>query len=237
MKCDCNNNGFSYRKLEADGNNFQLVEITCCNTLPIDGKKKKPCNFYNKTIIKKDIIIEYKPIVKNKNISYIFHDRTPEENCRKEIDDYINLCKIASSNKFIDNGRYVSMINHNLRILQYNLYKQETESLDELIDRLKSPPDNTRINKFNILPYKKYKKYKNHKKRNNVTNLLKNTEEFSLTESHGEHEKIYNDNYDDNTSDKSNISEDNNTIVDGEFDIDNYDSGEDDSNIDEAFSD
>ena len=65
MKCDCNNIGFSYRKLEASGDNFQLVEITCCNTLPIDGKKKKPCNFYNKTIIKQDIVIEHKPIVKN----------------------------------------------------------------------------------------------------------------------------------------------------------------------------
>ena len=233
MKCDCNNIGFSYRKLEADGDNFQLVEITCCNTLPIDGKKKKPCDFYNKTIIKKDIIIEYKPIVKN--IGDIFHNRTPEENCRKEIDDYINLCKISSCYKSIDNGRYISMINHNLRLLHYKLYKQETESLDELINRLKYPPDNICIKKINILPYKKYKK---RKKRNNITKLLEKKDIATNDPAHVFvecNEKIYYD--EDNNSSESDVLSEDNTIVDGEFDIDNYDSVEEDIDIEEAFSD
>tara|TARA_B100000902_G_scaffold382607_1_gene420448 strand:- start:828 stop:1538 length:711 start_codon:yes stop_codon:yes gene_type:complete len=236
MKCDCNNIGFSYRKLEASGDNFQLVEITCCNTLPIDGKKKKPCNFYNKTIIKQDIVIEHKPIVKN--IGDIFHNRTPEENCRKEIDDYINLCKIASCYKSIDNGRYISMINHNLRLLHYKLYNQDTESLDELINRLKYPPDNTSsINKINTLPYKKYKK---RKKRNNISKLLEKTEDLVTNDrAHAFlewHEKFYYDE-DNNTSSQSDVLSEDNTIVDGEFDVDNYDSGEEDIDIDEAFSD
>lgn len=235
MRCDCNNIGFSFRKLEPDGNNFQLVEITSCNTLPIDGKKKKPCNFYNKTIIRKDIIIEYKP-ANNKNIGDIFHNRTPEENCRKEINDYINLCKIALCYKNIDNSRYISMINHNLRLLQYKLYKQETESLDELINRLKYPPDNICINKINMLPYKKYKR---RKKRNNITKLLYKTEDNAINDSSQlfieYNEKIYYDE-DDNSSENDVLSEDN-TIVDGEFDIDNYDSVDEDIDIEEAFSD
>ena len=235
MRCDCNNIGFSFRKLEPDGNNFQLVEITCCNTLPIDGKKKKPCNFYNKTIIRKDIIIEYKP-ANNENIGDIFHNRTPEENCRKEINDYINLCKIALCYKNIDNSRYISMINHNLRLLQYKLYNQETESLDELINRLKYPPDNICINKINMLPYKKYKK---RKKRNNITKLLYKTEDNATNDSSQlfieYNEKIYYDE-DDNSSENDVLSEDN-TIVDGEFDIDNYDSVDEDIDIEEAFSD
>jgi|TARA_B110000285_G_C15095440_1_gene601687 hypothetical protein len=141
MNCNCNLLGFSYENLERVGKKFQKVRVTKCGVLPIDGKKKKKCDFYNKDIIKTDIYIE-KPVVIKFKPAAVHYNGTPEEVCRKDIAWNIYLCNIAVISPIINRGKYYELINYNLRKLKYKTFFEERETLDELIIRLRCPPDN-----------------------------------------------------------------------------------------------
>jgi len=216
MDCNCNLMGFSYLMIEKTRGKFQKVRITKCNILPIDGKKKKKCDFYNKEIVstdvycKKNVIIRFKPeIILNKD--------TSDEAYRKNITWNIHLCNISSISPILNKSKYYEMINYNLRKLNYKPFFEQTETLDELINRLKFPPDN--IQKHRKLYTSKI-----------TTGLRK-----FATEETVESTNFYTGQY--KSDEESNDSE-TESVKDTTFDVELYDSCEDDNNCDdEAFSD
>ena len=109
------------------------------------------------------------------------------------------------------------MINYNLRKLNYKPFFEKTETLDELINRLKFPPDNIQ----------KHRQSYTSKFRKGLTKIaIEETEEST---------NFYTGQY--KSDEESNDSE-TESVKDTTFDVELYDSCEDDNNCDdEAFSD
>jgi hypothetical protein len=226
MNCLCKINAFSYETLEQTGDSFQRVRISKCGTLLSDGKKKTKCDYYNKSTIKTGIIIEERKIVKFNPVRV--YKGTYNEVCRKEIDMYIHLCNITKDVPIVKKGTYHANINYNLNNLNYSLFFEETETIEQLIIRLQSPPDKIPKNKpvANTL-----KKKKIPKKINKPAKPVKRLDLSEIAEDEGGAENCKSDCEDDEASDNEECNKDNT------FDVDNYESNDDCDEDDGAFSD
>ena len=215
MNCECNLPGFSYQMIEKNSEKFQKIRITKCNILPIDGKKKKKCDFYNKEIISTDVVCK-ETVINRFKPEIILNTDTPEEVYRKNITMNIHLCNISSISPILNKSKYYEMINYNLRKLKYKPFFEKTETLDELIDRLKFPPDNIQKHKESF-----------------TTKLTTGSRKIAIEETE-DSTNFYIGQY--KSDEESNESE-TESVQDNTFDVELYDSCEDDNWDDEAFSD
>ena len=143
MKCYCNVDSFNYETLEKNkkNNTYNRVLVCTCGIFITDGKKKNKCNFYNKTVLKTEIIIPDKKPVKINCNKYYINNSSVDEKCRKDINWNIHLIRIAYSYPTINISNYISLINYNLRKLQYKPFFTDKESIEHLINRLTYKPD------------------------------------------------------------------------------------------------
>ena len=169
MNCNCGVNCFVYRTIEPVGNFYQGVLISKCGVYIIDGKKKYKCNFYNKKILKTGIVIDSPTIVKKEHEKYIPDEQLDiDKKCRKDIESNIHLLKIAQAYP-VNISNYISLINYNLKKLQYKPFFINKESIEHLIKRLDSNPDD--IRKPVVFPTKCKSKCKSKKTTNKKRNL------------------------------------------------------------------
>ena len=241
MNCNCGVNCFVYRTIEPVGNFYQKVLISKCGAYIIDGKRKHKCNFYNKKILKTGIVIDSPVTVKKEHEKHILDEHLDTiKKSRKDIEWNIHLLKIAQVYP-VNISNYISLINYNLKKLQYKPFFIDKESIDHLIKRLNSNPDD--IRKPVVLPTKskskcksncksKSKKTTTNKKRNikYAADFINNLETILDCEDSGDNSDE-NENENENENDIENDIEIENNVSDIDYDIfDNED-------IEEAFSD
>jgi len=221
MKCFCGVNSFTYQTLEKEDDKYNKVLIFKCGIFIIDGKKKTKCDFYNKTILKSGITIEYDSKIKKEYNKYYVNNLNFDEKCRKDINWNIHLIKIALN--YPDNiniSNYISVINYNLRNLEYKPFFPNRESIKNLEYRLSKEPDDVRV-KF---IYKSKKKSKKDKPGYKIRNFIPLVENYTYDKEDDEDEDEYSD-----------VSEEKCDTFDVEF-YDSFDEIEDDLE-EEAFSD
>jgi len=222
MKCYCNVDTFTYETLEKDkdeNNTYNRVLICKCGTFIIDGKKKTKCEFYNKKVLKTEIIIPDKKPVKINCDKYYINNSDVDEKCRKDINWNIHLIRIASSYPTINISNYIALINYNLRKLQYKPFFPNKESIENLTNRLKCKADDIRLSKTNTI-YKANSKSKENKKQ-------------SYPHINQKYHYIIKDDEDEEDEYSDNSDEDGET-----FDVECYDSMDEiDNELEEAFSD
>ena len=226
MNCNCKVNAFSYETLEQTGDSFQRVRISKCGTILSDRKKKTKCDYYIKIIMKTGIIVEERKIIKFNPVPV--YRGTYNEICRKEIDWYIHLCNITQDVPIVKKGTYHANINYNLNNLNYKLFFEETETIEQLIIRLQSPPDKMPRNR----PVSnKLKKTKLPRKNIKPIQTLKRVALLEIAEDEGCAENCKSE------CDGEENSDNEECIKDDTFDVDNYESNDDCDDDDGAFSD
>tara|TARA_Y100000361_G_scaffold127429_1_gene121824 strand:- start:7972 stop:8619 length:648 start_codon:yes stop_codon:yes gene_type:complete len=214
-----------YQTLEPTKDLYQRVLICSCGTYISDGKKKSKCDFYNKKILKTGIIIDNPSIIKKDYDKYIQNeDICADKKSRKDIESNIHLLKIGQDYQ-VNIYNYVSLINYNLRKLQYKPFFPDKESVDSLIKRLDSKPDD--IRKIVVFPTKSKTKCKPKSKSkktiNKYTQDIINSYYYNFIDVSEES---------DNSDDNENYNENENYVSD----ID-YDTFDEEYNEEEAFSD
>ena len=131
MICNCGDPCFSFTKISLDG---RFVNYRCSSFF--NEKKKKICRFKDSKFIG-EVQFVYEP----KRIVQDIPKKVP--NYRNNIENYIDLYKI-SKEKNLKTGSIVANINYLLKILNYKLFFDDTESIENLENRLKKSPDNVR---------------------------------------------------------------------------------------------
>lgn len=218
MNCKCGVKCFMYQTLEPTEDFYQRVLICSCGVYISDGKKKSRCDFYNKKILKSGIIIDSPSIVKKNYDKYIQNeDMCVDKKSRKDIESNIHLLKIAQIYP-INISNYVSLINYNLRKLQYKPFFPDNESINDFIKRLNSKPDD--IRKILAFPTKSKPKKTNSKYTHDIINFLDGYKFIDDSEES------------DNSDDNENNIENENYVSD----ID-YETFDEEYNEEEAFSD
>lgn len=144
MKCYCNTDAFTYETLEKAGDSYNRVLFCKCGVQLHEGKKKTRCEFYTKTILKTGIIIPFKKIIKTNYAIYGISTDTYDEKCRKELMWNIHLLKIGQLYPNIRISTYLSLIDYNLKNLEYKPFFPDKESVDQLLTRLNCKPDDIR---------------------------------------------------------------------------------------------
>lgn len=222
MKCFCGVNSFTYQTLEKENDKYNRVLICACGIFIVDGKKKVKCDFYNKTILKSGISIEYNSKLETEYNKYYVNNLKFDERCRKDINWNIHLIKIALN--YPDNiniSNYISVINYNLRNLEYKPFFPNKESIKNLEYRLSNKPDDVRVN---FITYKCKKKTKKDKPGYKLKNFIPIVENYTYVKDDGDEDE---DEY-------SDVSEEKCDTFDVEF-CDSPDEIEDDLE-EEAFS-
>lgn len=223
MNCKCGVRCFMYQTLEPTKDFYQRVLICSCGTYISDGKKKSRCDFYNKKILKTGVIIDSPSIIKKNYDKYILNEDTcTDKKSRKDIESNIHLLEIAQVYP-VNISNYVSLINYNLRKLQYKPFFPDKESIGNLIKRLNSKPDD--IRKILVFPTKCKSKTKSKSKKtiNKYTQDIINLDNYNFIDISEES---------DNSDDNENDNENENYVSD----ID-YDTFDEEYNEEEAFSD
>lgn len=224
MICDCGEPCFSFTKISTEG---RSVHYRCGSTL--NEKKKKTCTFKNSEFIGK-VDFVYKP----KQVVTEYPNYVP--NYRNDLEKYIKLYKL-SSGKNLNTGNILANINYLLNKLNYKLFFDETESIENLENRLQKAPDNIRVKQKELFPLvfvevPEYLKVNN--KSEKCVNKKKRKKTILFDPVKEEKEKD-SDSEDGEESEESDASSE----VSGGFDIDeidsDYDSGGD--NYDGNFSD
>ena len=231
MKCYCNVDTFTYETLEKDNENntYNKVLICTCGTFIIDGKKKTRCEFYNKKVLKSGIIFPCKP-PKTINCNTDYINTLPEnETCRKDINWRIHLIKIALNYPDdINISNHISVINYNLRKLEYKPFFPNKECIEDLISRLDCKPDDIRLSKTDTI----YKTKNKTKIKTKTKTKTKNNNGIQHFYYNGPRDNIK---YEDEEDEYSDNSDENGET----FDVDCYDSMDDLDYCleEEAFSD
>lgn len=236
MKCNCGYTAFYYQKF-SDNKRWNVYK---CGHVIIESKKKTKCDMN---------ICEYVSDIKEVNfteteekIVYTTETPNPEKVYRQELKNYIHLCENEKTGLKKRRGNYIANINFLLRRLNFELYFEETETLESLKLRIQNKyvPIKHKINKFpiNLVDYpeelKVFKKEPIKKKKVEIKKIPKKKKNFLL--SSAERVEVENKKEETLPSDAETDSE----AADEEntFDVDNYDSGEDYQDIDDgAFSD
>tara|TARA_B100000900_G_scaffold398828_1_gene400642 strand:- start:8494 stop:9216 length:723 start_codon:yes stop_codon:yes gene_type:complete len=240
MTCNCGVRCFVYETLEPFGDFYQRVLISSCGVYIIDGKKKSKCSFYNKKILKTGIVIDSPTIVKKEHEKYILNeDLDIDKKSRKDIESNIYLLKLAREYP-INISNYISLINYNLRKLQYKPFFVDKESIEQLVERLEYNPDD--IRKPVVFPTKCKSNCKSTKPRKTVNRKrnIKYAADFINLETSLEIEDS-SDNSDENENENENENElenENENEIENEIDVSDIDCDifEIDDN-EEAFSD
>jgi len=219
--CNCGEPCFTFTKFTQDK---KFLSKRCGSFS--DSKKKKTCNYREDTFIC-DIIFP-------QSTEAVCTIRAPEkQDLRTRLEHYIHLYEITRDAS-IKNGNILANINFILKHLNYKLFFEERENIYDLKKRLEMPPDNVitfkhfkpvtlievpedlkvvnaKLNKTNKSKKKNYKV--------DMTYCIRNTKK-----QHG--------------SDSENDS-DSDSKTDGGFDVENYDTDEDQDDFydDDNFSD
>ena len=238
MKCECGYPAFYYQKFSEN----KKWNVYKCGHIMIESKKKTKCNM-NKCEYISDISF---------NVSIQENIDTPnkiinkEELYKNKLLDYIHLCEITKT--FCKKYRlnYIANINYYLKKLNFELYFEEKETLENLKSRIRKKYT-PRIIKPDLYPiklvqYPKYlevnKKEKLNKKKKRKTVISKIKKIYISTEEREEKEEeiLSNDESDNESDNESDIDSEE---KDDTFDIDNYDSGDNYDDFDDggAFSD
>lgn len=233
MKCDCGYTAFYYQKF-ADNKKWDVYK---CGHAMIEAKKKSKCDMY---------ICEYISEINytDKKSNKIYTENiisNPEIKYRQDLQKYIYLCKITQNFSKKYRWNYIANINFLLRKLNFDLYFEDTETLENLKQRIKKKyvqrtlvknqfpiklidyPDYLAIIKKESIPLENKNKKTKIKKKKNLLLVEEEPEEDNNKEEILQSE-----------SESDSEDEEDNT-----FDIDNYDSGDDYDEFDDggAFSD
>jgi len=191
MKCFCGVNSFTYQTLEKENDKYNRVLICNCGIFITDGKKKAKCDFYNKIILKSGISIEYDSKIETVYNKYYVNNLKFDERCRKDINWNIHLIKIALN--YPDNiniSNYISVINYNLRNLEYKPFFPNKESIKNLEYRLSNKPDDVRVH---FITYKSKKKTKRDKPVSKNKNFIPLVENYTYDKEDDEDDDEYSD--------------------------------------------
>ncbi len=219
MNCNCGVKCFMYQTLEPIEEFYQRVLICSCGLYITDGKKKTKCDFYTKKILQTGIIIDSPVIIKKDYEKHIVdEDVCVDKKSRKDIESNIHLLKIAQVYP-VNISNYVSLINYNLRKLHYKPFFPDKESIDHLIKRLDSKPDD--IRKIVVFPTKCKRKCKSKRTNNKYTHSIINLDNYKFIDD----------------SEESDYSDDNENVNERYVSDIDYDTFDDEYNEEEAFSD
>ena len=131
MKCECGYDAFYYQKID-DNKKFNVYK---CGHVAIDSKRKTKCDMnitqFVSDITPKETKTEAKCILYNQ----VYED--PEEKYRRDLYNYINLCDITKNFSSVQRYAYIANINFILNKLGFPLYFEEKETLESLKNRVK----------------------------------------------------------------------------------------------------
>lgn len=128
MTCKCADYIFSYTFYDF----FGIYKIEKCGRLSVENRKKNPCDFYKKTLIKSKKDSEEIEIKKT-------HTNSQKRDYKRELYNFINMCE-----KFGPNENYMGNMVYLMKICGYTYIPHE--NLSALKKRLASPP----IKKYSI---------------------------------------------------------------------------------------
>lgn len=227
MNCKCGYPAFYFEKIS---DNKKWVVYRCGYSM-VDTKKKAKCDLSESELIGEIVSPVFKDIVKSsEKTTYV----NVEKKYREELDKFINLCEISKDFPAKHRANYISNINYLLRKLNFSLYFEENETLENLKIRTKyeyTPnitktsiypiklveyPDELAVNKIKKTSRKKTKS-KVKKSKNVILDLEIEPEVEKNEELESDSESEYSDADEDET-----------------FDVDNYDSEEEYEEFDES---
>lgn len=229
MKCECGYNAFYYQKI-IDNKKYNVYK---CGHTMIESKRKTKCDMNIN-----EFVADIKQINNKNNInsqSFYADKKNSEEEYRKELDKYINLCDITKNFSSVYRFNYISNINFILKKLRFPLYFEEKETLDSLRNRIKCKtnykieykpetktilveiPDYLAVNRKSNKCIKKNKKQSNTELIHKVSHLLINKDEPDENTQNEKEEILDSESESENESDEE----------DNTFDVDNYDSEND----------
>tara|TARA_B100001287_G_scaffold272524_1_gene274343 strand:- start:9486 stop:10217 length:732 start_codon:yes stop_codon:yes gene_type:complete len=243
MKCDCGYTAFYYQKF-ADNRKWDVYK---CGHVMIESKKKTKCDMN---------VCEYvseinHPEIKKQKVYTTAEQIDPEKLIRNDLQNYIYLCDITKQFSKKYRWNYIANINYLLKKLNFDLYFEETETLESLKSRVKNKyaprvPNKTKfpvklvdssyLSEYLAATEIKQETPRSAKEKNVSKSERVNKTKFFLTEEEPiEVEKKPKEEILDSDSD----SDENEDNEDNTFDVDNYDSGEDYEDFDDGgtFSD
>lgn len=241
MKCECGYKAFYYEKI-TDNKKFDVYK---CGHVAIESKRKTKCDMNITEYISGINYKEDKVEIKSKVYELNFLDH--EEKYRKDLYNYINLCNITKNFSSKYRFNYIANINFILNNLGFPLYFEEKESLDSLKTRinckanhkLKYKPETktilVEVPEY-LAVYKKNSKFIK-KSRKKIASYDDKTPIFLINEVEPD-EEIKNEKEEILISDSDSDSDYMSNDEDNMFDVDNYDSENDNEDDDGgAFSD
>ena len=246
MNCKCGYPTFYFEKI-SDNKRWAVYR---CGYSMVDTKKKTKCDLSECELIGDIVLPTMKPIVKSSKKST---DLDTEKRYREELAKFINLCEIAKEFPEKHRSNYISNINHLLCKLNFSLYFEENETLENLKIRITSEytpkitktsvypiklvdyPSELAVNKIKK-PYRKKSKSKLKKTKDVILHLelepeVEKTKDVIL---HLELEPEVEKKEEEPDPDYDCESEFSENSEDETFDVDNYDSEEDYEEIDES---
>lgn len=130
MKCDCGYTAFYYQKF-ADNKKWNVYK---CGHAMIESKKKTKCDMN---------ICEYIseincPEIKKQKVHISEEEIDPEKLYNSDLHKYIYLCEITQKFSKKYRWNYIANINFLLAKLNFDLYFEETETLESLKNRIKN---------------------------------------------------------------------------------------------------
>ena len=131
MLCNCKDPCFMLTQFSQEGK----FEVYKCNNIS-ESKKKKKCDF-----VKKIFISEIKISSENEKTIKMNEIKHQATDLRKDLNNYINLFELSYS-KNLPVGNICANINFILKRLNYKLFLEENESINDLKIRISNPPDN-----------------------------------------------------------------------------------------------
>lgn len=227
MNCKCGYPAFYFEKI-SDNKKWAVYK---CGYSMVDTKKKTKCDLLESELIGEIMVPMFKNNVElSEKTTYV----NVEKKYREELDKFINLCEIAKDFPVKYRANYISNINHILCKLNFPLYFEENETLENLKIRTKYEYT-PRITKISVYPIKlveypselavnKIKKTSRKKPKSKVKktkNVILDLEIEPEVEKNEEPES-------DSEPENSDADED------GTFDVDNYESEEDCEEFDDS---
>jgi hypothetical protein len=242
MKCECGYKAFYYQKIEDN----KKLNVYKCGHVAIESKRKTKCDMN---------IIEYVSDITHihnkdytKSDSFHVNKEDPEKKYREELHKLIYLCDITKDFSSVHRFSYIANINFILNKLGFPLYFEEKETLDSLKTRinckanykLKYKPETktilVEVPEYLAVHRKNSKSIKKSKKK--ITSHDVKTPIFLINEVEPD-EDVKNEKEEILISGSDSDSDYMSNEEDNMFDVDNYDSENDneDNGDDGAFSD
>lgn len=227
MNCKCGYPAFYFEKI-SDNKKWAIYK---CGYAMIDTKKKTKCDFLENKLISEIISPVFKDTIKSSGKSTYVN---VEKKYREELAKFINLCEITKDFPVKYRANYISNINYLLCKLNFSLYFEEKETLENLKIRTKCEYT-PRITKPSVYPIrlvdypselavnkiKKTSKKKSKPKVKKFKSVILNLENEPEVDKNEELESDSDSEFSENSEDET-------------FDVDNYDSEEECEDFDES---